>query len=83
MVRRLRVSARDFRSIVLEVVSEKRMGWQVTGHSSTVYSCEIAPDGKHAFSGVSDTFVKIWNAETGAEVSGFHQSTTTTRNLWE
>ena len=79
----MRVSARDLRSIVLEVVSEKRMGWQVTGHSGTVYSCKIAPDGKRAVSGVSDKFAKIWNAETGAEVSVFHQSTTTTRTLWE
>jgi WD40 repeat protein len=34
-----------------------------------VDSVALSRDGKRAASGSSDKFVKIWNAETGAEVS--------------
>jgi len=33
-------------------------------------SVDFSPDGKHVISGSHDKLVKIWNAETGAEVSG-------------
>jgi len=39
------------------------------GHSREVDSVALSRDGKRAASGSSDKFVKIWNAETGAEVS--------------
>ena len=47
------------------------MGWQgymLKGHSACVSSVAISPDGKHVVSGSRDNLVKIWNAETGAEV---------------
>jgi len=45
--------------------------WQVrtlTGHSGTVCSVAFSPDGTCILSGSADKLVKIWNAETGAEV---------------
>ena len=49
------------------------MGWQgytLQGHSATCVSAvAISPDGKHVVSGSWDKRVKIWNAETGAEVN--------------
>ena len=39
------------------------------GHSDTVHSVALSRDGKRAASGSRDAIVKIWNAETGAEVS--------------
>ena len=41
----------------------------MAGHSGTVNSIAISPDGKRVVSGSDDNLVKIWNAETGAEVS--------------
>ena len=55
-----------------KVVSEERVGWQVctlTGHTGNVYSVVFSADGKHVASGSSDALVKIWDAESGAEVS--------------
>ena len=40
-----------------------------TGHSSMVRWVAISRDGKRAASGSLDKLVKIWNAETGAEVT--------------
>ena len=55
--------------------SETKMaGWQVctlTGHSGMVVSVDFSPDGKLFVSGSHDKLVKIWNTETGAEVSSF------------
>ena len=48
-------------------------GWQVhtlTGHSGTVYSVAFSPNGNRVVSGSFDMLVKIWDTETGAEVSG-------------
>ena len=39
------------------------------GHSSSVSSMAISSDGKRVITGSHDALVKIWNAETGAEVS--------------
>ena len=41
----------------------------MAGHSGTVNSIAISPDGKRVVSGSDDNLVKTWNAETGAEVS--------------
>jgi len=41
------------------------------GHASIVRSVAFSPDGKWIVSGAEDKFVKIWKAETGAEVSSF------------
>jgi WD40 repeat protein len=43
----------------------------LTGHSGKVTSISFSPDGKHIVSGSHDKLVKIWSAETGAEVSSF------------
>ena len=39
------------------------------GHSDAVSSVALSPDGRRIASGSQDKTVKIWNAETGAEVS--------------
>ena len=39
------------------------------GHSGSVYSVAFSPDGKHVLSGSDDETVKIWDAQTGKEVS--------------
>ena len=44
--------------------------YTLPGHKSQAQSVALSRDGKRAASGSMDgTFVKIWNAETGAEVS--------------
>jgi WD40 repeat protein len=39
------------------------------GHSGSVYSVAYSPDGKHLVSGSYDNTVKVWDAQTGKEVS--------------
>ena len=39
------------------------------GHSAKVVLVLFSADGKRIVSGSRDNLVKIWNAETGAEVS--------------
>ena len=41
------------------------------GHQHSVSSVAYYPDGKYIVSGSHDQDVKIWNAETGAEVRSF------------
>ena len=41
----------------------------LTGHSDIVFSVVFSPDGNLIASGSWDTLVKIWDTETGAEVS--------------
>jgi WD40 repeat protein len=43
----------------------------VLGPSAAVYSVDLSPHGKQFASGSSDKLVKIWNTQTGAEVSRF------------
>jgi WD40 repeat protein len=43
----------------------------MTGHSMPVYAVAFSPKGKRVVSRAFDNIVKIWNAETGAEVSSF------------
>jgi WD40 repeat protein len=43
--------------------------YTLPGHSDQVFGMALSRDGKRAVSGSDDTLVKIWNAETGAEVS--------------
>jgi len=42
----------------------------LAGHSDRVNSVAISADGKRVVSGSSDKTVKIWDVETGAEVTG-------------
>ena len=41
----------------------------LTGHSETVNSVAYSPDGKHIVSGSDDNTVKVWDSQTGTEVS--------------
>ena len=41
----------------------------LTGHSDLVYSVAYSPDGKHVVSGSRYNTVKVWDAQTGKEVS--------------
>ena len=41
----------------------------LTGHSGSVSSVAYSPDGKHIASGSGDRTVKVWDAQTGKEVS--------------
>jgi len=43
--------------------------YTLPGHSDIVHTVALSRDGRRAASGSWDTFVKIWNTETGAEVS--------------
>ena len=43
--------------------------YHLTGHSKTVQEVALSRDGKRAASASHDKLVKIWNVETGAEVS--------------
>ena len=43
----------------------------VSGHTATVYEVAFSPDGKSIVSGSEDALVKIWDVETGTEVSSF------------
>ena len=40
----------------------------LAGHSDVVHAVALSLDGKLAVSGSNDTLVKVWDAETGAEV---------------
>ena len=42
----------------------------LTGHTDSVFSVAFSPDGTRVVSGSTDWLVKIWDAATGAEVSG-------------
>jgi len=53
---------------------KERVRWQVrtlTGHSDYVRSVAFSPDATRIVSGSADKLVKIWDAETGAEVGIF------------
>ena len=39
------------------------------GHSESVWSVAYSPDGKHIVSGSYDSTVKVWDSQTGTEVS--------------
>ena len=41
----------------------------LTGHSNHVRSVAYSPDGKHIVSGSYDSTVKVWDSQTGTEVS--------------
>ncbi|KAJ1472814.1 WD40-repeat-containing domain protein, partial [Baffinella frigidus] len=47
-----------------------------TEHSDAVTSVKFSPDGKWIVSGSEDMLVKIWDVETGAEVSRFVRTLT-------
>ena len=42
----------------------------LAGHSKNVRSVAISADGKRVVSGSYDNTVKIWDVDTGTEVSG-------------
>jgi WD40 repeat protein len=41
----------------------------VRGHSGWVLSVAYSPDGKHIVTGSNDNTVKVWDSQTGKEVS--------------
>ena len=41
----------------------------LTGHSDGVWSVAFSPNGTRIVSGSADKLVKIWDTETGVEVS--------------
>jgi len=41
----------------------------LTGHSGHVRSVAYSPDGKHIVSGSDDNTVRVWDSQTGKEVS--------------
>ena len=41
----------------------------LTGHSDPVYSVAYSPDGKHIVTGSEDSTVKVWDSQTGKEVT--------------
>jgi len=43
--------------------------YTLAGHSDIVQAVSVSRDGKRAISVSDDTLVKIWDTETGAEVS--------------
>jgi len=52
--------------------SEERLGRQVctlTGHTKLVIVVAFSPDGRRIVSGSHDNLVKIWDIESGLEVS--------------
>jgi len=51
-----------------EIMAGGRQVHMLMGHSGIVRSVDFSPNGKRVVSGSADKLVKIWNAETGAEV---------------
>ena len=43
----------------------------LAGHSGCVFSVAVSTDGKRVVSGSVDMTVKIWDVETGAQVTGW------------
>jgi len=43
----------------------------LTGNTGPVFVVAYSPNGDRVVSGSRDRFVKIWDTETGAEVSNF------------
>jgi WD40 repeat protein len=54
----------------------------LTGHSDIVFSVAFSQDGNRVVSGSSDNLVKIWDTETGAEVSS-HGPCTWCSDVWD
>ena len=48
-----------------------RQVFTLRGHGGEVISVAFSPDGKSIVSGSDDKLVKIWDSETGTEVSSF------------
>ena len=46
----------------------------LTGHTDLVWSVAFSPNGNRIVSGSRDKLVKIWDTETGAEVSSHHRA---------
>ena len=62
----------DHRTLLPGSSSEERVPWQVQtliGHAGVVYSVGFSPHAKWIVSGSEDKLVKIWDADTGAQVS--------------
>jgi WD40 repeat protein len=59
----------------VRLVSEREAGWgsrnlrSLEGHTNWVMSVAFSPDGKHVVSGSYDKTMRIWEMETGREVS--------------
>ena len=61
-------------SIDVTRVETERVLWQIftlAGHAGIVIAVSFSPDGNHIATGLGDDLVKIWDTQTGAEVSSF------------
>ena len=54
----------------------------LTGHSGIVFSVAFSRDGNRVVSGSRDKLVKIWDTETGTEVSS-HGACTWWSDAWD
>ena len=52
----------------LNIVLERILGNLFSGHSDTVQSIAISPDGQTLVTGSDDTTIKVWNLNTGEEI---------------
>jgi serine/threonine protein kinase len=51
------------------ITLERTLGnWHSSGHSDTVWSVAISPDGQTLVSGSEDDTIKVWNLNTGEEI---------------
>lgn len=55
-------------NVLQKVLVQGRERNRLQGHSSTVRSVSVSPDGKTLASGSDDNTIKLWNLETGKEI---------------
>jgi general transcriptional corepressor TUP1 len=52
-------------------IQAKRIKQIFTGHEQDIYSLDFARNGRHIASGSGDRTVRVWDIETGREISSF------------
>jgi WD40 repeat protein len=61
------VSAASDNTLMVWDLETSRKVRTLTGHSYSVNSVAVTPDGRHAVSGSSDKTLKVWDLQTGLE----------------